>query len=71
MRTQVIKDFIEPVCISRLEPTINFGCGTYTARRLELLRRAMKPARMGWVVESILDQIEWKIKINEETFRDE
>lgn len=27
----------------------------------------MKPARMGWVVESILDQIEWKIKINKET----
>lgn len=26
----------------------------------------MKPARMGWVVESILDQIEGKIKINED-----
>lgn len=30
----------------------------------------MKPARMGWVVESILDQIKRKIKINENISRE-
>ena len=51
------------------DPTMGFGRGTYTPRRLDLSRRATKPSRMEWVGEAMLDRGERKIERKRETFK--
>lgn len=51
------------------DPTMGFGRGTYTSRRLDLSRRATKPSRMEWVGEAMLDRGERKIERKKETFK--